>query len=565
MDLINKYAKTDFVSCEDYFENFSVTVPENFNFAYDVMDELAKTKPDARALVWCNDDDEEEIFTFADLKTRSDQAANFLRAQGIKKGDMVMLILKRHYEFWWLILALHKIGAVGIPATHLLTEKDIVYRVNAADIKMIITTSDHMDILDNIDKAQAKTTTLASKVFVDRFDRVQRDGNSCTGGWVNFHAAMAATPTDFVRPTGDDATQNTDIMLLYFTSGTSGMPKMVIHNYIYPLGHISTAKFWQAIEPGDLHFTVSDTGWAKTAWGKLYGQWLCEGAVFVYDYSDRFKPVNLLDKIQQYQVNTFCAPPTMYRFFIKEDLTKFDLSSLRHASIAGEPLNPEIYNQFLAATGLKLYEGYGQTELVITISCNKYMEPRPGSMGKPMPHCKVDIIDENGESCAPGQEGQIIVLADRENAPVGLFLGYYRDENMTRGAWQNGVYYTGDMAWRDEDGYYWFVGRADDVIKSSGYRIGPFEVESALLEHPAVLETAITAVPDEMRGQVVKATIVLANGYTASDELKKELQDHVKHVTAPYKYPRIVEFVDALPKTISGKIRRVQIREEDKA
>ena len=557
MDLINKFAKTDFMSCEDYFENFSVTVPENFNFAYDVMDELAYTTPNARALVWCNDDGEEAIFTFVDMKTRSDQAANFLRAQGIKKGDMVMLILKRHYEFWWLILALHKIGAVGIPATHLLTEKDIVYRVNAADIKMIITTSDHEDIFDNIDNAQGKTTTLTSKVFVDRFDRIQRDG------WIDFHACMADTGTEFARPTGADATTNEDILLLYFTSGTSGMPKMVIHNHIYPLGHISTAKFWQAIEPGDLHFTVSDTGWAKTAWGKLYGQWLCEGAVFVYDYSDRFKPVNLLHKIQEYKVATFCAPPTMYRFFIKEDLTKFDLSSLKHASIAGEPLNPEIYNQFLAATGLKLYEGYGQTELVITISCNKYMEPRPGSMGKPMPHCKVDIIDENGESCAPGQEGQIVVLADRENPPTGIFLGYYRDENMTQGAWQHGIYYTGDMAWRDEDGYYWFVGRADDVIKSSGYRIGPFEVESALLEHPAVLETAITAAPDELRGQIVKATIVLANGYTASDELKKELQDHVKRVTAPYKYPRIVEFVDALPKTISGKIRRVQIRNED--
>lgn len=558
MDLINKYVKTDFESFEDFFENFKINVPDNFNFAYDVMDELAEKSPDKPALVWCNDEDEEEIFTFSDLKKYSDKAANFLLDQGLKKGDKVMLILKRHYEFWWLILGMHKIGVVCIPATHLLTEKDIIYRVDAADIKMIIATADKGEILDNIDAAQAKTKSLQKKVFVDRRKNTRRSG------WIDFYEEMDKTSDHLMRPAGDAATKNDDILLLYFTSGTEGMPKMVAHNYTYPLGHIPTAKFWHNIGPDDLHFTVCDTGWAKTAWGKLYGQWLAEAAVFAYDYSDKFKPVDLLHKIEKYKITSFCAPPTIYRFFIKEDLTKFDLSSLRHASIAGEPLNPEVYHQFYKATGLKLMEGFGQTELTVTVCCNKYLEPRPGSMGKPMPHMKVDIIDENGNSCPPGKEGQIVVLADRDNPPVGMFMGYYRDDNQANKVWHDGVYYTGDMAWRDEDGYYWFVGRADDVIKSSGYRIGPFEVESALLEHPAVLETAITAVPDELRGQVVKATVVLAKGYTPSEELKKELQEHVKRTTAPYKYPRIVEFVDELPKTISGKIRRVQIRQEDK-
>lgn len=555
--LVNKYAKTDFKSCEDYFENFKINVPENFNFAYDVMDELAATSPEKDALVWCNDEGEERTFSFAEIKKYSDLSAQFLKDQGLKKGDMVMLVLKRHYEFWWLILGMHKLGVVGIPATHLLMTKDIVYRANAADIKMVIATSDNDHILDCIDEAQAKCPTLTKKVFVDKNRKFSRDG------WIDFHKELDNTSENFVRPTGEAATTNNDIMLLYFTSGTSGMPKMVIHNFAYPLAHIATACFWQNIHKGGVHLTVADTGWAKTAWGKLYGQWLCEAAIFVYDYSDRFKPADLLHVIEKHRITTFCAPPTIYRFFIKEDLTKYDLSSLEYACVAGEPLNPEIYNQFYAATGLKLMEGFGQTELTITIANNIYMDPKPGSMGKPMPHYDVDIVDDQGNSCPPGKEGQIILRAPHDNPPAGMFMGYYRDDEMTNSVWHDDVYYTGDVAWKDEDGSYWFVGRADDVIKSSGYRIGPFEVESALMEHPAVLETAITAVPDELRGQVVKATIVLAKGYTASDELKKELQDHVKHTTAPYKYPRIVEFVEELPKTISGKIRRVQIREED--
>lgn len=557
MDFVNRFAKTDFTSLEDFCENFHINVPENFNFAYDVIDELASLSPDKPALVWCNDEGEERTFTFADMKHYSDLSAQFLADQGLKKGDMVMLVLKRHFEFWWLILGMHKLGVVGIPATHLLTEKDIVYRCNAADIKMVIATSDNPQILDSIDAAQKKCPTLSKKVFTDKHMRYQRDG------WIDFHRELLHTKADFVRPTGEAASKNDDIMLLYFTSGTSGMPKMVIHNFAYPLAHIATARFWQNIHPGGLHLTVADTGWAKTAWGKLYGQWLCEAAIFVYDYSDKFKPVDLLHVIEKHRVTTFCAPPTIYRFFIKEDLKKFDLSSLEYACVAGEPLNPEIYNQFYEATGLKLMEGFGQTELTITIANNIYMEPRPGSMGKPMPHYNVDIIDDDGNSCPPGKEGQIVLYAPHDHPPAGMFMGYYKDDAMTAGVWHDNVYYTGDVAWKDEDGYFWFVGRADDVIKSSGYRIGPFEVESALIEHPAVLETAITAVPDELRGQVVKATIVLAPGYTPSDELKKELQDHVKHTTAPYKYPRIVEFVDELPKTISGKIRRVQIREED--
>lgn len=556
--LVNKYAKTDFTSCEDFFENFKINVPENFNFAYDVIDELAKTSPGKDALIWCNDEGEERTFSFAEMKKYSDLSAQFLKDQGLKKGDMVMLVLKRHYEFWWLILALHKLGAVAIPATHLLMTKDIVYRANAADIKMVIATSDNDHILDCIDEAQAKCPTLTKKVFVDKNRKFSRDG------WIDFHKELDHTSEQFVRPTGADATESKDIMLLYFTSGTSGMPKMVIHNHLYALTHLATAAVWQNIHKGGVHLTVADTGWGKTAWGKLYGQWMCEAAIFVYDYSDKFKPADLLHVIEKHRITTFCAPPTIYRFFIKEDLTKYDLSSLEYACVAGEPLNPEIYNQFYAATGLKLMEGFGQTETTLTIANNIYMEPKPGSMGKPMPNYDVDIVDEEGNSCPPGKEGQIIIRAERGAMHPGMFIGYYRDEALTQEAWRDGVYHTGDVAWKDEDGYYWFVGRADDVIKSSGYRIGPFEVESALMEHPAVLETAITAVPDELRGQVVKATIVLAKGYTASDELKKELQDHVKHTTAPYKYPRIVEFVDELPKTISGKIRRVQIREEDK-
>ena len=503
-------------------------------------------------MVWCNEQGEKASFTFAQLKLYSDKTANFFRGLGIGKGDPVMLILKRRYEFWFCLLALHKLGAVAIPATHLLTTKDIVYRNNAADIKAIVAVADEK-IQDCVDAAQADSPTLALKIIVGG----EREG------WHSFDAGIAQAPAEFTRPVGAAATCNDDTLLLYFTSGTTGYPKMVRHDQTYPLGHILTAAYWQNVRENGLHLTVSDTGWAKSAWGKIYGQWLAGAAVFVYDY-ERFDPKELMRVVAENGVTSFCAPPTVYRYLIKEDLTRYDLSKLEYCVVAGEPLNPEVYNQFFKMTGLKLMEGYGQTESVVMVATYPWMEPKPGSMGKPSPGFAMDIVDETGRSCEVGEVGEIVVRTDR-HCPVGMFKGYYRDEELTRKVWHDGLYHTGDTAWRDEDGYYWFVGRTDDIIKSSGYRIGPFEVESALLEHPAVLECAVTGIPDELRGQVVKATVVLAAGYEPSDDLAKELQEHVKKVTAPYKYPRIIEFVTELPKTISGKIRRVEIREKDQS
>ena len=549
--ILDKYLpQTTFSSYQDFTENFQIRIPENFNFAFDVVDEIAKKTPDKIAMVWCNDSGEEAVFTFGQMKKYSDQAANFFLSAGIRKGDPVMLILKRRFEFWFCTLALNKIGAITIPATHLLSSKDIAYRNNAADIKMIVCVPDP-EVIQHVEDAEAKSPTFTLKALIGE----DRDG------WLNFNSGMESSSDEFTRPTGSESTKNEDIMLLYFTSGTTGMPKMVNHNYIYPLGHILTAKYWQNVQDNGLHFTVADTGWAKSAWGKLYGQWLSGSAVMTYDF-DKFVPKNMMEVIEKYQVTTFCAPPTIYRFLIKEDLTKFDLSALKYCVVAGEPLNPEVYKQFLEATGITLMEGYGQTECTVALATYSWMEPKPGSMGKPSPGYHIDLLDEDGKSCEIGEEGQIVIYTD-QSAPIGMFGGYYRDDVLTKKVWHDNVYYTGDMAWRDEDGYYWFVGRADDVIKSSGYRIGPFEVESALMEHPAVMECAITAVPDPDRGQIVKATIILTKNYQASDELAKELQEHVKKVTAPYKYPRIVEFVSELPKTISGKIRRVQIRDED--
>lgn len=549
--MLTKYvSRANFESYEDFYQNFSINVPDNFNFAYDVVDEMAVKNPDKIAMVWCDDKGAEATFTFAQMKYYSDKAATFFKNSGITKGDPVMLILKRRYEFWFCHLALHKLGAISIPATHLLTTKDIVYRCNAADIKMIVSVSDQ-EVISHVEEAEAKSPSLKVKAIV----------GGVRESWLDFGAELDKASENFIRPSGDESVTNSDIMLLYFTSGTTGMPKMVQHNFTYPLGHILTAGYWQNVSDGGLHLTVADTGWAKAMWGKIYGQWICGAAVFVYDY-DKFVPKNLLDVIVKHKVTSFCAPPTIYRFFIKEDLTKFDLTSLKHCSIAGEPLNPEVYNQFLKATGMKLMEGYGQTELTVTAATFPWMEPKPGSMGKPAPGYDLDLLDDEGNSCEVGVEGQLVIRTDKIK-PFGMFDGYYRDSQLTNKVWHDNLYFTGDMAWKDEDGYLWFVGRADDLIKSSGYRIGPFEVESALLEHPAVLECAITAVPDPDRGQIVKATVVLSKNYSASDNLVKELQEHVKKVTAPYKYPRIIEFVTELPKTISGKIRRVQIRETD--
>ena len=540
-----------FTSHEDFLQNCKILAPETFNFAFDVVDTIAAEDPNRRALVWCNDAGEEHIFTMADVSRESRRAANVFLSLGIRRGDTVMLILRRRYEYWFALVGLARIGAIAIPATNLLMKKDIVYRVKAASVKMILCINEP-SIRKAVEEAEAEVATPPIKALAP---------GGGENGWLDFDALRAAA-SDTVDPAYEfRAATRDDIMLLYFTSGTTGQPKMVAHNFYYPLGHIVTAKFWQCVVEGGLHLTVAETGWGKAAWGKIYGQWMCGTAVMVYDM-DRFHAKNLLEVMQKYGVTTFCAPPTIYRYFIKEDLKAYDFSKIVHCGTAGEPLNPEVFQQFYEATGLKLHESFGQTELTVTAGTFPWMEPKPGSMGKASLDYDLDLLDPDGRSCEVGEEGQLVVRTNRVK-PFGMFVGYHLDPELTRKMWHDDVYYTGDLAWRDEQGYFWYVGRADDVIKSSGYRIGPFEVESALMEHPAVLECAITAAPDPVRGQVVKATIVLAKGYTPSDELVKELQNHVKHVTAPYKYPRIVVFVDELPKTASGKIRHAVIRQRD--
>lgn len=531
-------------------KKFSLNIPDDYNFAYDIVDEMARREPEKTAMIWCNEKGEERIFTFADMKMYSDKTANFFSGLGIKKGDMVMLVLKRHYEFWFSILALHKIGAVTIPATALLTAHDFDYRFNMAKIKAVICTGDGKTA-DAVDEAQKTSPSLKIKVVA----RGKKEG------WVPFTEGMEAAGGEWRRPQGSEAVYARDYMLMYFTSGTSGMPKLVAHDYGYSLAHIVTAKHWLNNKPDGLHLTVAETGWGKAVWGKLYGQWIMEGAVFVYDF-DKFNAGDLLSKIEKYHITSFCAPPTIYRFFIKEGMDGHDLSSLKYAATAGEALNPEVFKKFYEYTGLKLMEAFGQTELTVLIGNLYGTEPKIGSMGKPSPLYDVHILDEKDKEVPNGEVGEICVNTSKGRQP-GLFLGYYKDPERTKAVWHDGFYHTGDTAWRDEDGYLWYVGRTDDVIKSSGYRIGPFEIESTLMEHPAVLECAITAAPDPVRGQVVKATIVLTKKYKPSDELAQELKDFVKRQTAPYKYPRIVEFVDELPKTISGKIRRVELRNKD--
>lgn len=544
-------SRIEYSSYEDFQENLSIDIPADFNFAFDVADVYATEQPDKRALVWCDDHGNDRSFTFGDLKYYSDKAANLFRSYGIKKGDHVMLILKGRYEFWFCLLGLHKLGAIATPATHMLTSKDIKYRVEVASIPMIVSVADD-GLIDHIDEGQRQTGDMIRHKLLLGEPRE---------GWIDFKTELEKASPEFERAGGDQRTCNDDTCLAYFSSGTTGYPKLIHHDMAYPLGHILTAKYWQSNLDDGLHYTVADTGWAKVVWGKIYGQWLCGSAVFVYDY-EKFSAASMAAMAAKYGVTTFCAPPTIYRFLIKEDLSQYDFSGLKYCVVAGEPLNPEVYERFLKYTGIKLMEAYGQTELVVTIATWPWMEPKPGSMGKPCPLYDIDLLNADGQPCDVGEEGEIVINTST-GRPLGLFPGYYRDDAKTAEVWYDGYYHTGDMAWRDEDGYYWFVGRADDVIKSSGYRIGPFEVESALIEHPAVLECAITGVPDPDRGQVVKATIVLAKGYEAGEDLKEELQTHVKTVTAPYKYPRIIEFVSELPKTISGKIRRVEIREKD--
>jgi len=548
--LKNYLKQTEFSDFEDFTNNYKLLVPEHFNFAYDIVDARAEKEPNKLALLWTNDKGECRQFSFAEMKYYSDQTASYLQSLGIKKGDIVMAILKRRYEFWFTILALHKIGAVIIPATHLLTSKDIIYRNNAADIKAIIAVGE-ASILCHIDEAMPESPSVQLRISV---------GPEVPEGWHDFHRGIEnAAPFNKI----DKVNKNDDPLIVSFTSGTTGNPKMVMLDHLYPLAHIVTAKYWHNLHPDSLHLTIADTGWLKAVWGKLYGQWIVGAVVFVYDH-EKFIPADILSMIEKYKITSLCAPPTIFRFLIREDLSKYDLSSLEYCTIAGEALNPSVYEQFLELTGIKLREGYGQSETTVTILTSPWTNPKPGSMGLPNPHYDVDLLTPDGRSAEVGEQGEIIVRTDKA-VPVGLFRGYYRNEALTNEVWYDGIYHTGDLAWRDEDGFFWFSGRTDDVIKSSGYRIGPFEVESALMTHPAVVECAVTGVPDEIRGQLVKATVILARDYKdkACEALVKEIQEHVKTVTAPYKYPRIIEFVDALPKTISGKIRRAEIREKD--
>ena len=535
----NRLCKLDFIPDETY------------NFGFDVMDALAEKTPEKRALLWLSKEKEMHNFTFSDLKKYSNQTANYFVSLGIKKGDRVMLVLKRHYQFWFSMLALDKIGAIAIPATDQLTCKDFIYRFDKAGVKAIVCTADG-NVSDHAEEAMHASPSVTIKMIV----------NGTKEGWHSFDSDITNQSEVFDRPVGEACPMRDEIMLMYFTSGTTSYPKIAAHTHTYSLGHIVTAKFWHNVSPEGVHCTISDTGWGKAVWGKLYGQWLAETCVFAYDFV-KFDAHDILPLFKEYQITTFCAPPTMFRFFIKEDLAKYDLSSLQYATVAGEALNPEVFNKFLEHTGVKLMEGFGQTETTLLIANLIGDTPKPGSMGKPNPQFDVMLIDSDDQQVPVGEVGEIVINVS-EQTPCGLFKEYYNDPEKTAEAVRNGFYHTGDTAWMDEEGYYWYVGRTDDLIKSSGYRIGPFEIESVIMELPYVLECAVIGVPDpdETRGQLVKATIVLTKDKEASEELKKEIQTYVKNLTAPYKYPRIVEFAAELPKTISGKIRRVELREK---
>ena len=548
--------QTKFTSEDDYAKHLHFVVPENFNFAYDVMDAWAEEKPDKVALLWTSERGEEVSTTYREFKEQTDRTAAYFMQLGIKHGDKVMLILKRHYQWWLSMMALCKVGAIAIPATHMLTVHDIVYRNQSASVKYIICANDEY-ITEQIAKAMPDSPTVKALVAVNALSELDKP---IPEGFHDWRKEWAEAPA-FVRP--DNVNTNEDTMLMYFTSGTSGEPKMVAHDFLYALGHLTTGVYWHNLHANSLHLTVADTGWGKAVWGKLYGQWFAGATVFVYDH-EKFTAEKIMRQMEKYYITSFCAPPTIYRFMIREDFSKYDLSSLEWCTTAGEAMNPSVANRFKELTGVTIYEGFGQTETTMTLGTFPWVKPKPGSMGKPNPQYDVQLLRQDGTECEDGEKGEICIrIGDKK--PLGLFKGYYRDEERTKETWHDGIYHTGDMAWRDEEGYYWFVGRTDDVIKSSGYRIGPFEVENALMTHPAVVECAITGVPDPIRGMIVKATVVLAPEYKAKagDELIKELQNHVKHETAPYKYPRLIEFVNELPKTISGKIRRVEIREKD--
>ena len=550
--ILKKYCpRIEFDSYEDFVENFKIDVPADFNFGYDVVDEWARVEPDKRALVWCNDHDEERTFTFTDISLLSNKAANAFTKLGIRKGDVVMCILRRRWEYWVIATALCKIGATIIPATLQLTAKDIAYRAQSANVKMLVCVDDDY-VCTQAETALEQVPGIQERVVV----------GGERAGWIGFDRLIADEPDQWERPTGEAATCSKDLMLIYFTSGTTGNPKAVMHNFAHPLGHIITAKYWQQVQENKLHMSVTDSGWAKFGWGKIYGQWISGATIFAYDM-DKFVPTKLLQKMQDYKLTTFCAPPTMYRFMLQEDVASYDLSSIQNFATAGEPLNAEVTIQWERLTGKKIREGFGQSEGPVLLATFPWIEPRPGSMGKPSPLVNIKLLAENGEEVEDGEEGAICVTRLKEAYPPGLFVGYYGMPEKTEETVGGDVYNLHDMAWRDSEGYVSFVGRDDDVIKCSGYRIGPFEVESALVKHDAVIECAVTAAPDPIRGKVVKATVVLARGWEPSDELTRELQAWVKKETAPYKYPRIIEYVDELPKTVGGKIKRKLIRTQD--
>ena len=551
--LLDRYLpRIEFDSYEDFRDNYRVNVPENFNFGWDIVDEWAKQEPEKKALLWLSHEKEERTFTFTEISKLSNQTCHYFKSLGLKKGDVVLLILRRRWEYWVIATALHKLGIILIPGNLLFTTHDIAYRGNMAEISAIIACDDEY-IRGQIDGAAPQIKTLRKKIAVAQ----PREG------WDFFTDEIAKYPDTFERPTGDEATKATDTMLIYFTSGSTGMPKMVCHNFAHPLGHIVTAKYWHQVQENKLHMSISDSGWAKFGWGKIYGQWICGAIQFVYDFTGRFNAKDMLEVISKHKLTTFCAPPTMYRFMLQEDMTQYDLSTIQNFCNAGEPLNPEVFNRIYELTGKKMREGFGQTEGTVLVANFPWIDPKPGSMGKPSPLYNIHLLRPDGTECEDGEEGSIMACGIDKAHPTGLFCGYYKNPELTEAVLGGQNYDTGDVAWRDSRGYYWFVGRNDDVIKCSGYRIGPFEVESALLTHPAVVESAITGAPDPIRGQVVKATVVLAKGYSPSPELTKELQDHVKRETAPYKYPRVIEYVDELPKTLGGKIKRAMIRHTD--
>ena len=544
-------ARYSFASHEEFLAEFSLEIPENYNFAFDFLDAMARIEPEKIAMVHVDDQGARREYDFGYFAAQSARLANALAARGLARGDRVMLVLHRRVEFWVSMLALHRLGAVAVPSPALLTAKDIQFRVNHAAIKACIV---DQGAAARVNEARAACPTLTLCVCA-------ADGQAAApSGWLDYHARAAAAPETFPVPA--DKPGGDDPLLIFFTSGTTGMPKMVVHTHRYPLGHFVTGVYWHDLRETDLHLTLADTGWGKAVWGKFYGQWMAGAAVFTWDFRGKFEPARLLELLAEHEVTSFCAPPTVYRFLVRQDLSRYDLSALRHCTTAGELLNDSVFHAWKEATGLPIFEGYGQTETVLQIATFPFMTPRPGSIGKPAPGWDIVLLDETGRPCPPGEEGEICVRIDTKR-PIGLFTGYLDEPDKTRNAMDHGFYRTGDKAWTDEEGYYWFMGRNDDLIKSSGYRIGPFEVESALVSHPAVVEAAVTGVPDPERGQAVKATVVLAAGFAPSDELTRELQAHVKTVTAPYKYPRVIEYVAELPKTISGKIKRGEIRERD--